>query len=82
MGIIDGSTTVLHRAKHQSVAWKYQFRMQRTMREFMFTLWFFYFLNFYFYSEGTVLECYQESAIAANSVVYSAKFGENLKPAV
>jgi len=45
----------------------------------MFTLVFF---NFYFYSEGLVLEHYQERATASNSVDYSAKFSENLKPAV
>jgi hypothetical protein len=80
MGMIDGSTTALSRAQHWSVVWKYQFRMQRTVREMMFTLWFFF--NFYFYLEGSVLEHYQERATAVNSADYLAMFGENLKPAI
>ena len=78
MGMTDGSTTALHRANHWSVVWKCQFRMQQTVREMMFTL------NFYFnfYSEGSVLEHYQESTTAVNSADYSAMFNENLKPAI
>jgi hypothetical protein len=80
MGMIDGSSTAVHRAKHWSVVWKCEFRMQQMVREIRFTLVFFIF--FYFYSEGSVLEHYQERATAVNSADYSAMFGGNLKPAI
>ena len=88
MGMINGSTTALHRAKHWSVVWKCQFRMQRMVREMMFTLCVCMCVCVCvcvcvaFYSEWSVLEHYQERATAVNSADYSAMFGGNLKPVI